>query len=119
MHTEDEVKALADSYKGLLVKIQYHNDEGIISVTGVLTEESREALARVKALEFCEDYCIGKRPQTMEEELAELIARWDARLDGICGACDQGSLDAAKDYAKYGPLYLKLIDIQKELEEPK
>ena len=51
--SEDDVKALADSYKGLLVKIQYHNDEGIISVTGVLTEESREALARV-ALEFCE-----------------------------------------------------------------
>ena len=51
--SDDDVKALADSYKGLLVKIQYHNDEGIISVTGVLTEESREALARV-ALEFCE-----------------------------------------------------------------
>ena len=52
--SEDDVKALADSYKGLLVKIQYHNDEGIISVTGVLTEESREALARV-ALEFCKE----------------------------------------------------------------
>ena len=47
MPDEADVKALAESYKGRLITIEYHNDNGIISAVGVLTEESREALARV------------------------------------------------------------------------
>lgn len=94
MPNEEDVKALAEDYKGMIVTVQYHtceitgdNEVGNIQIhtrPGVLTEESREALAR-RALEFAEERLQEFFKRDHEDHIKQLKAlkELQARIESL------------------------------------